>query len=131
MKPKQILSLLFFAVLVSFFASCEYDFIKPEPGPPPPDPTDTISFSLQVEPIWSNDNCTNCHKTGSISGLDLTAGNAYNSLTAKNLYSVADPESSRIYTYPYPGTGGHSSKYSSETEAQIILQWIQQGAKNN
>lgn len=131
MKLSRIFRFAAAVIFISLLASCEYDFIKPEPGPPPPDPTDTISFSLQCVPIWASNNCTNCHKAGGISGLDLTAANAYNSLTTRSLYSVASPETSRIYTYPYPGTGAHGSKYSSEAEAQIILQWIQQGAKNN
>jgi len=118
-------------LFVSLLASCEYDFVKPEPGPEPPDPTDTISFSIQVAPIWGSDNCTNCHKSGGISSLDLTAANAYNSLTTKGMYNTASPETSKIYTYPHPVSGSHNSKYSSEAEAQIILQWITQGAKNN
>lgn len=131
MKLSRLIQLAAVAVFISLLASCEYDFIKPEPGPPPPDPTDTISFSLQVQPIWVSNSCTNCHKPGGISSLDLTAANAYNSLTTLGLYSVASPETSKIYTYPHPVNGTHGTKYASEAEAQIILQWIEQGAKNN
>lgn len=131
MKLSRKLQLAAAVLFMSLLVSCEYDFIKPEPGPPPPDPTDTISFSLQVQPVFDANNCITCHKAGGISSLDLTAANAYSSLTANGMYSVASPETSKIYTYPYPGTGSHGNKYSSEAEAQIILQWIQQGAKNN
>lgn len=123
-----------FAVMISMifmFASCEYDFIKPEPVPPPPNPTDTIYFASQVVPIWESNGCINCHKSGGISQLDLTASKAYNSLTTLGLYSVAAPESSKIYYFPYPQTGDHSYKYANVSEAQLILQWITQGAKNN
>lgn len=131
MKLTRILQLAMIVLFVSLLASCEYDFIKPEPGPPPPDPTETIFFSTQVQPIWNANNCTNCHKSGGISSLNLTAANAYSSLTTKGMYSVASPETSKIYTYPHPVTGSHGNKYSSEAEAQIILQWIEQGALNN
>jgi hypothetical protein len=128
---KQLVYLLIATGIILFLGSCEYDFIQPEPAPPPPDPTDTIYFSTDVVPIWDNNNCTNCHKPGGVSSLDLTADNAYNSLTSKGLYNVADPASSKIYTFPHPTTGDHSYKYANETEADIILQWITQGALNN
>jgi len=131
MKLSRIFQLAAIVLFMSLLASCEYDFVKPEPGPPPPDPTDTIFFATQVQPIWDANNCTNCHKSGGISSLDLTAANAYSSLTTNGMYSVASPETSKIYTYPHPVTGSHGNKYSSEAEALIILQWIEQGALNN
>jgi len=131
MKLTRIFQLATVMFFVSLLASCEYDFVKPEAGPTPPDPTDIMSFKDDVAPIWDANNCTSCHKSGGISALDLTAANAYNSLTTRGMYSTTSPETSKIYTYPHPATGSHSKKYSSETEAQIILLWIQQGAKNN
>lgn len=131
MKPTRILSLVLLAVLVSFFASCEYDFIKPEPVPPPPEPTDTISFAQEVQPIFENNGCTGCHKPNGSAGLDLTAPNAYNSLISNGLVETTDPEMSKIYYYPYPGTGEHSYKYDTEAEAANILYWIEQGALDN
>nr|NQU89060.1 hypothetical protein [Bacteroidota bacterium] len=131
MKAKHILNLIIFALIVTLFASCEYDFIKPEPAPPPPDPTDTIFFSLEVVPIFAANSCTNCHKPGGFSQLDLTAANAYNSLTSLGMVNTADPAASKIYTYPNPTTGTHGNKYANESEVQTILQWITQGAKNN
>ena len=117
--------------IISMLVSCEYDYIKPEPIPPSPTPADTIYFATQVAPIWENNGCTTCHKSGGISQPDLTAPNAYSSLTSLGLYNIATPESSKIYTFPHPTTGEHSHKYTTDTEAQIILQWITQGATNN
>lgn len=131
MKMKRLLQFAILSVFIAMLASCEYDFIQPEPAPEPPDPTDTIYFSTDVAPIWESNNCTNCHKPGGISSLDLTANNAYNSLTTLGLYNTSDPASSKIYTFPHPTTGDHSYKYANETEADIILQWITQGALNN
>jgi len=131
MKSTRILSLILFAVMVSFFTSCEYEFIKPEPVPPPPEPTDTISFAQVVQPVFDANSCTGCHKPGGAAGLDLTAANAYNSIISNGLVDTTDPPSSRIYYFPYPGTGEHSYKYSTEAEASQILYWIEQGALNN
>jgi len=131
MKPARFLSLILLVVVVSFFASCEYEFIEPEPVPPPPEPTDTISFAQEVQPIWDANNCTGCHKPGGAAGLDLTAPNAYNSLFSNDLVDTNDPPSSKIYYFPYPGTGEHAYKYSTEAQASQILYWIEQGALDN
>lgn len=131
MKMKKLLQFATLLACVVMMASCEYDFIQPEPAPTPPDPTDTISFANDVVPIWDNNSCTNCHKDGGIATPNLTAGNAYNSLTSMGLYNTDTPESSRIYTFPHPTTGEHAYKYANTTEAEIILQWITQGAENN
>jgi len=131
MKPKHILSLLIIAVLVSFLASCEYAYIKPEPPPLPPEPTDTISFSQEVQPIFESNSCTGCHKPQGAAGLDLTAANAYSSIISNGLVSNTDPESSRIYVYPHPTLGSHSYRYSTEAEANTVLYWIEQGAMDN
>lgn len=131
MKMKRLLRLAVMVSIIAMLASCEYEFIQPEPAPPAPEPTDTISFATEVVPIWESNNCTNCHKPGGVNQLDLTAANAYGSLTSLALYNTADPVSSRIYTFPHPTTGEHSYKYANETEADIILQWITQGAMDN
>lgn len=131
MKMKRLLQLAMMTIIIAALSSCEYDFVQPEPTPEPPSPTDTIYFSTDVVPIWDNNGCTNCHKPNGVSQLDLTAADAYNSLTSLGLYNVGSPESSKIYTFPYPGTGEHNNHYSSEAEAEIILQWITQGAMNN
>ncbi len=131
MTTKRLLNLGLLVLIMAMMAGCEYDFIKPAPTPPPPDPTDTIKFAQQVAPIWDANSCTNCHKPGGIPQLDLTASKAYNSLTSLGMYNVASPEASKIYTFPYPVTGGHSYKYATEAEADLILLWIKQGAKNN
>lgn len=130
MKTNRILQIAFLVFALVTFASCEYDFIKLE-YVPPPNPEDTISFSQEVVPIFESNSCTNCHKPGGFGGLDLTAANAYNSIISQGLVNTADPASSKIYTYPNPTTGTHNAKYASEAEAQLILQWIEQGALNN
>jgi len=109
--------LLFVAV---FMSSCEYEFIEPEA---PAVSTDTIHFST-IFPIFENTGCTDCHNSGSF---DLTAPNAYSSIVNNNLAVPGEPENSLIYTKP---SGTHFENYSS-SDAELIYNWILQGALNN
>ena len=113
---------------VLIMVSCEYEFIEIA-EPPPPNPEDTVSFATEVEPIFEITSCTNCH-SGSLS-LDLTVGNAYNSIKGNNLAVPNDPEASGIYFYPHPVSGTHNQKYSTVDDANIIYTWILQGAEDN
>lgn len=129
MKKIILQTLAVLAVIIAV-SSCQYKFIV-EPTIPPVDPGDTtnpISFSAEIEPIFTNTNCTDCHGTGGTKP-DLTTGNAYNSINTMGLADTADPESSIIYVKPNPN-GNHYKKYSS-SDAALILGWISQGAKNN
>jgi hypothetical protein len=107
------------------FSSCEYVYIVPDK----PDPGDTISFSKQIIPIFKSD-CISCHNTGGTDP-DLTENNAYNSIISDGLTDTNDPESSILYDFPHPDTGTHTWKKYTKTQADLILFWIQQGAKNN
>lgn len=130
MMKKIIIYGVFFAVVGLFVVSCQYKYTI-EPIIPPPDPTDTIFFSTQIVPIWTDGEfCTQCHKTGATAP-DLTAANAYSSINAMGLVNVDDPASSMIYDYVLQGTSTHSWKKYSNSQAALILQWIEQGALNN
>lgn len=131
MKRNYIFKLAFLAVILGFFTACEYEFVEPIKSPPIVPPGDTISFSLNIVPIWSNNNnCTSCHKGGGTAP-DLTAGAAYNSITSSGLIDQTTPANSIIYTYANPSTATHSWKKYTSAEADAILQWIKDGAKNN
>ncbi len=112
---------------VLFISSCQYKW-NVEPVVPPPDPEDTISFSLQVVPIFDDRGCVGCHNTGG-QAPDLTAGNAYQSITSLGLVNMKAPADSKIYYYPLPD-GKHFAKYTS-AQAAVVLLWIEQGALNN
>lgn len=134
MKIKLIFQVITILAIVSFFISCEYEFIEiATPTPPDPgdttQPIDTIKFAAQIEPIFSSSSCTNCHYSGA--SLDLTAGAAYNSIMSQNLAIPFDAENSRIYYYPHPQLGTHNTKYSTVDEANLIYGWIYQGCLNN
>jgi hypothetical protein len=127
MKKSPIYFLLFaFGLLLN---ACTYDFIVKEELPQV-DPTVTILFATQVAPIFISNQyqCTSCHKTG-LTAPDLTAANAYNSLNTLKLIDTTTPASSKILTFP--GSASHSWAKFSASESQLILTWIQQGAKNN
>ncbi len=117
------ISLLMGLALIGL-ASCEYEpIVEPEVEVPT-----EVSFSVDVEPIFSAQSCTNCHN-GSRKP-DLRAGNAYNSILSDGNYvNTCDPESSLIYTKPAPA-GDHPKKYTT-AQAAIVLKWITDGANND
>ena len=131
MKIFKLLPALFVVTLL--LSGCLYNIIVPEQGGPtdPDDPNaPEVSFSADIIPIWNNGNkCTACHKTGGPSP-DLTADKAYNSVNPKYI-NLSSPEESPIYLVPHPDQSGHSQKKYTGSEANTVLLWINQGAKNN
>jgi hypothetical protein len=116
--------LFMIAVLMGLLSlwSCEYEKIYPEPLPPV---TDTVHYSTDIQPIW-NSGCVGCHNTGATAP-DLSAANSYNALMNGGFVIPSDPDDSKIYTEMI---GGMSS-YTNASQANLVLVWIQQGAKNN
>lgn len=94
--------------------------------------TRPVGFASDIIPIFTQScSLSGCHVPGSKSP-DLSAANAYNSLTVGNYYNVALPESSTIYlwmtgqkTTPMP-VSGINKDYNA-----LVLAWIKQGAQNN
>ncbi len=127
MKKSNIYFLLF--VIGLLLNACTYDFIAEEELPPV-DPNVDVLFSTQIATIFTS-NCISCHKAGG-QAPDLTAANAYNSIKNMNLTNTSAPETSVIYTEPNPANASvHNWKKYSAANAQLVLTWIQQGAKNN
>lgn len=116
-------TILMLTAMSLLLVSCEYEFIEVTP----PDPTVEVKFSSEIVPIFSANNCINCHKAGGTSP-DLTAANAYNSIYP-SLVNLSSPELSTIYVTPVP-SGNHPVKYTPN-QAALVLEWIKQGAKNN
>ncbi len=121
-KIKNGLKLTTVMVLLISLNGCYYDQVVPD-GPPP---GKIISFSTDIQPIFDN-KCNGCHPPAG--GLDLTAGNAYESINKTPYVDVSNPGSSTIYTVPAP-TASHGGTYSPG-EAATVLQWIEQGAEDN
>jgi hypothetical protein len=119
--------LLILALFAGFLAwqSCEYDWVEAEPF----NPSDTISFSAEIIPIFERGcNASVCHGAGGKDPI-LTPDQAFNSLISGGFVDNANPENSIIYTCMIPG--GSMSSYTQAGEAEKVLAWLKQGAKNN
>ena len=115
-------------VFTVLFSSCRYSFIVPEEVTPPNPPGEPVSYGTQVQPIFTA-KCIECHKPGGTMP-DLTAANSYNQIVPAHV-NTGSPEESDIYKYPSPSFSGHGWKKYSSNEANIVLTWIKEGAKNN
>ena len=126
MKEKNKIWLFMCLLLLVAFA-CDYKYITPDTGDPI-DPEEPISFSAEVEPIWTTQNCTNCHNGSGL--FSLKQGEAYQSLMNNNLLDLDNSENSKIVTVP-GSSGLHSSYTYVGNQKLIITTWIDQGAENN
>ncbi len=122
---KKILGPALFIIMITlFWSSCTSDTLVPEVLPNTP-----VSFTGQIQPIFdASCSKSGCHATGMVAP-DLTAGKSYSSLMSMNLIDTVSPQQSTLYQEVKPG-GGMSS-YCTQTQSQLILKWIEQGAKNN
>lgn len=121
----KISKTLVFIVLAGFFlCSCEYEWIQPDKKPVPAE----VSFSNDLIPIFDNGcNTGVCHGAGATPP-DLTPANAYNALMDGGYVNTDTPEASSLYTTMASGT---MKNYTTPGDEDIVLGWIQQGAKNN
>jgi hypothetical protein len=122
MQKKIIAAVLTILAGGLFLFSCTYDTLVPEGI----NPNTPVSFSTDIQPIFTQ-NCVKCH--GGTTNPDLREGKSYASLTTGNYINTASPAESVLYVEMAPN-GGMSS-YSNASQAQLVLLWIQQGAKNN
>jgi hypothetical protein len=125
MKMKTRLLLAPVAALVIstgmlLFSSCEKYTYELETV----NPEEQVLFQTQIQPIFTH-NCITCHK-GSRNP-DLRDGFSYASLTSGN-YVSTPAENSKLYKKVI--SGSHAS-FTLDTEKQLILIWINQGALNN
>jgi len=137
-------SYLLFLISI-LFASCLKQSVYNPVGPPPPD-TSAISFSNQVQPIFTA-NCalSGCHAgSESQDGMSLEAGKSYASIVNQldievGVYLIVKPfysDSSYLY-FKITGNSvaGPRMPYGKpplpDSLIQIIKLWIDQGAKNN
>ena len=94
--------------------------------------TRTVLFSADIIPILNQScNTSGCHNAGGISP-DLSATNAYSSLSAGNYFNTGNPASSELYLW-MTGKKGLSMPTSGVNKDYnaLILAWIKQGAQNN
>jgi hypothetical protein len=119
---KRLFYLLFAGTLagILLFGSCEKVVYPPIEIEIP----DSVSYSLDIQPIW-DDKCVNCH--GGSRDPDLRQENSYDALTNGGYINTSEPEESELMKKLY---GSHDSR-ALEAEKQLILLWIEEGAKNN
>ncbi len=118
-------------VFAIFISSCKYNFIVPIEEEVPVDTIpgeQPVSFATQIQPIFTN-KCISCHKAGGTAP-NLVAGSSYNQIVPAHV-NLSNPEESDIYVYPSPATSKHTWKKYNSSEANLVLKWIKEGAKNN
>ena len=94
--------------------------------------TRPVSFTGDIIPIFNSScNISGCHSAGGKSP-DLSAANAYTSLSNSGYINTSNPETSELYLWmtgkkgtPMP-TSGVNKDYNA-----LVLAWIKQGAQNN
>jgi hypothetical protein len=124
------LSTIFFVIFI--LSSCTSDLIvpdPPEPPPAPPSPNESkISYSGEIQPIWSA-KCMPCHAVGAALPV-LASGKSYQSLMSiPGMVDTINPGNSTLYLEMKPGGG--MSNYCKKANADSVYKWIRQGAKNN
>ena len=108
--------------LIFFLSGCSNYEI---PAPPCPEGISGMSFSRDIQPIFSN-NCLACH-SGNQSP-DLSPGWSYDELTGGGFVDTEFPCSSLIYqAFSF---SVHDGKLTEEEQLKI-LGWIQEGAQDN
>lgn len=126
MKKRTRLVLITFFVISSGLFSCQWHTIVPLPVEI--DLNTEVSFSQDVYPIFTNNNCNGCHPA--LSDPDLSsATNAYNDLTGGSYIDNDTPANSLILTKIT--AGDHKGTSYTNEEQTLILTWITQGALNN
>lgn len=90
-----------------------------------PIPEEQISYTSDVQLIWDTKGCMNCHNTGGTSPV-LTSDVSYNNLVPSKV-DLANPEQSIVYTV----LDGWMAGTVTEDDKEVVLKWIEQGAKDN
>jgi hypothetical protein len=116
-------------MLMLIMNACYYDEVLPVESA---GDVGEMSFSEDIIPIFNAScNVGGCHNKGGQKP-DLSAPNAFNSLTNGGYINKTNPESSSLYKWmkgdngtPMPVSG------SNETYNAKVLAWIEQGALNN
>ena len=119
---KRIIPILFGGIitLIILFSACEkVVYQHPEIIPP-----DSVSYSLDIQPIFT-DKCVSCH--GGTRNPDLRPDNSFDALISGGYVNTDDPASSVLMNKLY---GSHNAR-ANEPEKQLILLWIEEGAKDN
>jgi len=125
---KRIIYTGIILVLLSGFASCYKDIIKPELAVDPDGPPQPVSYKNELAPLF-NTKCTDagCHVAGAHKPY-LTIEVSYNQIVGGNFVNTAIPKESILYRNIY----GEMAQYlPSSADKQKVYDWIRNGAPNN
>jgi hypothetical protein len=114
-------------VVMTVFYQCRHE---PEAQPLP----DTVSFSTDILPLFDRYcNSMDCHAGGSPSAhLNLSDAVAYDQLFVKHEIDTLQPTQSFLYEQMNSGgTPMPPSGRLSDYDVNLVLKWIEQGAKRN
>jgi hypothetical protein len=119
---RQVLFIIMLFTAFAGFTACDkYSFI-----PPAVDPDYPWSFSEDIQPIFNNNRCTECHRGGVPP--DLREGQSYNTLTRGD-YVTRPGEQSRLVN-KLTADPDHAILVTEQDRLKIQY-WIEQGAENN
>ena len=134
MKTRKAISLFILLYGGIAFFSCSYK--KENNDPCQSTVPDSVSFQGDLIPLFAaNCSLVSCHSGGSPAGhLNLEAAHAYTELSkpGSGYLKVSNPKNSLLYSQvnsnsqPMPPTGK-----MEVCKIELILKWIEQGAKNN
>ena len=130
-KKKIAILAGFVAIIMLVITGCyKTDTLVVNPGS---SITTTLSFAKDINPVLSK-NCalSGCHVSGGHAP-DLTAANAYSSLSAGGYFKANDPDNSVIMQW-LTGKKSPAMPLGNAPNATInanIYAWIKQGAQNN
>ena len=129
MKRKIYISLIIISFLWVGFAGCYKDVISP--GSDPNGPPQFVSFSGDLIPLFNTHcNGTGCHDDVPAHKPSLVPEKAYNSITSGGYVNTAVPNSSTLYVVVQSGSMPPTGALPANN-AQLILDWIRNGAPNN
>lgn len=117
---RQFLAAIMAITAIAGLSSCEKYSYTPEVV----NPTDSVHFQAEIQPIFTA-NCISCH--GAIKAPDLRDGHSYEALTTGGYVNLPG-ETSKLYTKM---TSPEHTPRSTDVDKQLVLIWINQGARNN
>ena len=129
MKSRVQLVTMLMIFLALLTAGCYKDVISP--GTDPNGPPAFVSFSGDLIPLFnSHCNGTGCHDAVPAHAPSLVPDKAYNALTTGGFVNTVAPDQSTIYVVVHTGTMPPTGALKA-SDAQMILDWIRNGAPNN
>ena len=122
MNKRTFTTLIFLLAGIIIMGSCTDKYVAK-----PSSSSTEVKFSTDIQPVF-NSNCKSCHPPQGNPNLDLNAGNSYASLMSINgMVVISNPSSSLLYQSMIGGMSTHCT----QQDADKVLGWITQGAKNN